>query len=211
MPREAREKKLYSYYHIEQHCDQAITVFKTKKNRLMFIETLMKVKEKYNFKLYGVCVKKSGFELVLYDNGSDISKIMKSLSISIAMKYKCDHPDCKVVFKERYKSTILDAKVVSKQLHKLPLCVYLQEGMLDEFLVEDVQVKTCIDCMEKAKEKLEEILESNDMNMEMMLKQKSYRNELIKDFRKTSVLSLKQLGDLFGGISESGISKILSR
>jgi hypothetical protein len=177
----------------------------------MFIETLKKVKEKYNFKLYGVGIKKTGFELVLYDNGSDITKIMKSLNISIAMQYKCDHQDCKVVFKERYKSEMLKPELVSGYIRKLPLCVYLDETMLDTFIVEDTEVKKCIDCMEKAKEKLSELLEMNDMTFEELGKNKSYRNELIKDFRQSSVLSLKQLGELFGGISESGISKILSR
>lgn len=211
MPREAREKKLYSYYHIEQHCDKAIAVFRTKKNRLMFLETLQKVKEKFNFKLYGVGVHKTGFELVLYDNGSDISKIMKSLNISIAMQYKCNDPDCKVVFKERYKSEILKPEQVSNKIKQLPLCVYVDQKLLDTFLVESMEVKKCIDCLQKAKEKMDEILDAEDMTFEAMLKNKGFRNELIKDFRKTSVLSLKELGQLFGGISESGISKILSR
>jgi hypothetical protein len=177
----------------------------------MFLETLKKVKEKFNFKLYGVGVQKTGFELVLYDNGSDISKIMKSLNISIAMQYKCNDPECKVVFKERYKSEILSPDQVSSKIKQLPLCVYVEVDLLDPFLVETMEVKKCIDCLQKAQEKMDEILEAEGLTFDEMLKNKGYRNELIKDFRKTSVLSLKQLGDLFGGISESGISKILSR
>lgn len=211
MPREARAKKLYSYYYIEQKCDKSLVIFRTKKNRLMFLETLKKVKEKYNFKLYGVSVHRSGFELILYDNGSDISKIMKSLNISIAMQYKCDDPDCGVVFKERYKSEMITPSSVSERIKKLPLCVYMSEELLDLFLVEEMPIKQCIDCVDKAKEKLEEILESEGLTFEEMLKNKALRNELIKDFRKTSVLSLAQLGELFGQISESGVSKILSR
>jgi hypothetical protein len=177
----------------------------------MFLETLKKVKDKFNFKLYGVGVHKTGFELILYDNGSDISKIMKSLNISIAMQYKCNDPDCKVVFKERYRSEILKPSEVSSKIRQLPLCVYVEQELLDIFLAESSEVKKCIDCLQKAQEKMDEILEAEGLTFEALLKNKSRRNELIKDFRKTSVLSLKQLGELFGGISESGISKILSR
>jgi hypothetical protein len=62
-----------------------------------------------------------------------------------------------------------------------------------------------------AKDKLMEIIESEGYTFESMLKDKKYRNELIKDFRKQSILSLKELGELFGGISESGISRILKK
>jgi hypothetical protein len=211
MPREAREKKMFSYYHIQQHCDKAIKIFKTKKDKLLFLETLQKVKEKYNFKLYGVAINKTGFELLLYDNGSDISKIMKSLNISFAMKFKCNHEDCKVVFKERYRSEILDGESVELTLKKLPACMYVDEDMLDQIGETDHVENICIECYEKATEKLNKLLIASGVSFDEMLKNKSLRNELIKDFRKQTTLNLSQLGDLFGGLSESGVSKILSR
>jgi hypothetical protein len=210
MPREARVKKLYSYYHIIQSCDKSIAVFKTKHDRLNFLATLGEVKEKYDFKLYGVGISKQGFELLLYDNGTDITKIMKSINISFAMKYKCRHDDCKVVFKERFKSEIIQQDQVDQLKKKLPLCVYIEDHLLDEIKTEEVK-ELCIDCEEKAKEKLTIILEEEGMTFGEMLKNKSYRNDLMKRFRKTSVLNLNQIGDLFGGISESGVSKILKK
>lgn len=211
MPREAREKKLYSYYKITQTCDKNIVVFRTKKDRMLFLETLTNVKEKYNFKLYGIAIKKSGYECVLYDNGSDITKIMKSLNISFAMKYKCHHEDCKVVFKERYKSEILDPKNVDDMIKKLPLCVYADGQLLDTFLLENPKDGDCIDCFEKATEKLKDLIEAESLTFNDMLKNKNLRNELIKDFRKTSTLNLIEIGQLFGGLSESAICKILSK
>jgi hypothetical protein len=44
-----------------------------------------------------------------------------------------------------------------------------------------------------------------------MLLNKAIRNELIKEFRQNSTLSLNEIGDLFGGISASGICKILNK
>ncbi|HCW73194.1 MAG TPA: hypothetical protein DHM90_04710 [Clostridiaceae bacterium] len=48
------------------------------------------------------------------------------------------------------------------------------------------------------------------MSLTELLKEKELRNELILKFRKNSTLSLKELGSLFGGLSESSICKILN-
>jgi DNA-directed RNA polymerase specialized sigma subunit len=44
--------------------------------------------------------------------------------------------------------------------------------------------------------------------MDELLRDKKRRNDLIKVIRKNSSLSLKELGELFGGLSESRISRI---
>ena len=60
-----------------------------------------------------------------------------------------------------------------------------------------------------AKDKLETIATERGLTLDELLKNKSLRNELIRLFRKHSTLSLKQLGELFGNLSESTISKLL--
>jgi hypothetical protein len=210
MPREARIKKPYSYYHISQTCDKDISVFKSKEDKMNFIKTLKSVKEKYDFRLYGVGISKKGYDLLLYDNGNDITKIMRSINISFAMQYKCKHEDCKVVFKERYKSEIITPEIILALKKKLPLCVYMDESLLDECKVEEKK-EECIDCYVKAKEALDGLLEEEGLSEEEMLKDKALRNDWIKRFRKTSLLNLSQIGQLFGGISESGVSKILKK
>jgi DNA-directed RNA polymerase specialized sigma subunit len=210
MPRAAREKKLFSTYQITQSCPD-LKIFSKKKNRLLFIEALMKAKEKFDFKLYGLAMNSKGYEMILYDNGSDISKIMRSINISFTMKFKCENENCEHLFKERYKSTILEPYEIQSNINALDLCVYADEILIDTYLLNDTEAKDCIDCREKAKKKLLELIEAEGHTYESMLKDKTFRNQLIKDFRKTSVLNLKELGELFGGISESGISRILSR
>lgn len=210
MPREAREKKLFSTYHIIQRCPNR-TIFSKKRNRQLFIEALEKAKEKHDFKLYGLAMDKSGYEMVIYDNGSDITKLMRSINISFTMKFKCENEDCDQLFKERYKSHILEACHIQEVINNLDICVYAKEGLIDPYLMNESQVKECLDCKEKAKIKLVEIIEAEGYTYDSMLKDKKFRNQLIKDFRKTSILNLRELGELFGGISESGISRILSR
>lgn len=210
MARVARKKALYSTYHIRQHCPKQ-KIFYNKDDRLIFIEILSQVKAKYDFKLYGLAIDAYGYELILYDNGSDISKIMKSLNISFSMKYKCRHQSCDQLFKERYKSMILEPHCIQNAISNLPICLYGKSEMIDVYQSTDHVEGTCIDCYEKAKEKLLEIIESEGYTFEDMLKKKKVRNDLIKKFRQNSVLSLVELGELFGGLSESAISKILNK
>lgn len=210
MAREARVKALYSTYHIQQCCPKE-KIFISKEDRLIFLTTLQQVKEKYDFKLYGLAIEENGYELIVFDNGSDISKIMKSINISFSMKYKCRHENCDQLFKERYKSLILEPSDIQASIDKLPPCLYSDESLIDAYESQDACVKDCIDCKDRANKKLLEILESEGYTFDSMLKNKKYRNELIKSFRKKSVLSLTELGELFGGLSESAISKILSR
>jgi hypothetical protein len=47
------------------------------------------------------------------------------------------------------------------------------------------------------------------MTLEELLRKKSQRNEMIQIFRQSYSLNLKELGELFGGISESQISRIV--
>ena len=210
MAREAREKALFSTYYIKQFCPEQ-NIFKTKDDRMIFIETLIKVKEKYNFKLYKMSISPNGYEMIIYDNGNDVSKIMKSINISFAMQYKCKHEACKTIFKERYKSQIIDPCDINQEILSLPICAYAPTNLFDPYLIEDVEAGECLDCKEKALHKLMELIDSEGYTFESMLKDKKYRNSLIKNFRKQSILSLCELGEIFGGLSESAISKILSR
>lgn len=211
MARQAREKALYSNYLIKQTNSLNEKIFLNEKDRKTFLSTLETVKRKYNFKLYGVAISPIGYELLLYDNGSDISKIMKSLNISFTMQYKCNHSDCKNLFKERYKSSIIDGSDLINTLANMALCVYVDKQMIDDIDVDNYEKEICIDCFEKAKIKLDEIVSNENITFDELLSNKKWRNSLIKDFRRNSLLSLTELGELFGGLSESGVSKIINK
>lgn len=60
-----------------------------------------------------------------------------------------------------------------------------------------------------AKARLEQILADEKITMEELLGKKSQRNEMIRTLRQNYSLNLKDLGELFGGISESQISRIV--
>lgn len=61
----------------------------------------------------------------------------------------------------------------------------------------------------EAEARLEQLLEHEKMTMKEFLRKKPQRNETIRTFRQNYVLNLKDLGELFGGISESQVSRIV--
>lgn len=211
MTRVAREKKLFSFYKISQNCMSGIEIFKNDEDRKILVNAFLKAKEKHNFNLFGIAIYTSGYEMIIYDNGSDLSKIMKSINISFAMKFKCNHENCGVVFKERYKSEVIPKHKLNEELMNLPYCKYLEQSWIDDLNIETCKKEECIDSLFKAKTSITQMLDDFELSYEGMLKNKNIRNELIKTIRKKSTLSLVELGNLFGGLSESTISKILSR
>lgn len=67
-----------------------------------------------------------------------------------------------------------------------------------------------IDSITRAKETLEYMIEDRNLSMEECILNKDIRNEMIRYLRKNSNLTLKEMGQVFGGISESRISRILN-
>jgi len=260
MPRKARKKAVYSTYYIYQEGKDEL-LFRSDEEKNVFLEVLRKTKKKYNFKLYAFCIHGSFYKLIIFDNGNDITKIMKSINVSYTMRVNNFRNEKGKIFINRFKSKIIDSGKMllefSKNIHLDSIevkachssyCAYFKEedesDLIDtdiilkgiiakdqvkkykmyvnsEELIEDVLCEydfyecvnkdQCIDTIEKARKKLKGILKQKKIIFEKMLSDKKIRNELIKEFRQNSILSLNDIGKLFGGISASGICKILNK
>ncbi len=104
MARKAREKILYGTYLITQTSGTIQPLFRDDRDRTAFLAIVKKVKEKFDFHLYGYCLLAAdGYRLLIYDNGSDLSKVMKALNIRYAMYAKCEGK----LYKDRYKSQLI--------------------------------------------------------------------------------------------------------
>lgn len=68
-----------------------------------------------------------------------------------------------------------------------------------------------IDSIAYAKETLAYMLADRNLSIEECIANKDIRNEIMKYLRKNSNLTLKEIGEVFGGISESRVSRIVSR
>jgi hypothetical protein len=172
---------------------------------------------KFDCKILDYCAQDNEhYHLIIDVNGSDLSKIMKSINIPYAMYAKCDGK----LFKDRYQSRLLEteediidtremiAKQISSSVGFASFCV---SEIIPCTETSSIDCDECISCVNEAYAKLTEIASAESLSVEEILKNKARRNQLIKDFRKASTLSLKSLGELFGGISESSVSKILSK
>lgn len=228
--RQARIKDPYGTFHITQSGGAKRDLFEKDGEREHFLEILRRAQVKFQFKLYAYCLlSDNAYHLVMDLNGADMSKVMKSINIGYAMYLNMDEP----VFKDRYKSTLLkdtgSTLEIVKKLHERgatqeslwnSYCIYDPEKPLRLDWISPItglavtkdqeECRDCISSIDEAQMKLTEVSEETGLTLNELFKQKELRNDLILKFRKSSSLSLKELGVLFGGLSESSICKILN-
>lgn len=233
MPRTARAKDDYGIYYIKQQGIKGNNLFNDDIDRDKFLSILTMSKVKNDFKLYAYCLTNPNeYHLLINANGSDISKIMKEINISYAIYF--NHASS--IYKDRFKSVLIKDKenliLILSQIHELSkkidsiynsYCFYNKENLsntelldkedleslTDDCYLRNTDCNNCIKTLEKGIAKFNEIAQSQNLTKEELLSNKSIRNVLIKQFRKNSTLSLKELGNIFGGLSESAICKIL--
>lgn len=82
MPRQARIKGGFSIYNIIQRGNERKSLFLSDNDRSQFIETLERMKKKYNFLLYAYCLMDNHVHLLIDDNGNDISRLIKSINLN---------------------------------------------------------------------------------------------------------------------------------
>lgn len=270
MPRQAREKGEFSTYHVIQRGNERKNIFLSDDDKLRFLETLARMKAKYNFILEAYCLMDNHVHMLINDNGNDISQILKSINISYVYYFNRIYRRTGHLFQDRFKSELIsDDKYllnVSKYIHNNPVkaglvkkaedylwssyVIYLGKkdnyklidssrilGSLsktqhfairkyadyvseeepdliimdveDDSFVKNGQLTDFIFNIAQAEERLSRMLSNEAISFEELLENVELRNEAIKEIRKNSSLTLKQIGQIFGGISESRVSRIL--
>jgi REP element-mobilizing transposase RayT len=191
-------------------------LFNNDEDRNYFIEILQRTVNKFNCKIIEYCVQDNNiYHLIIDVNGGDLSKIMKSINIPYAMHATCEGK----LFHDRYKShPIANQEALEAIRTEIQQAINLGGGFSSfcgtQILpCESVTVSTCKDCIstkEAAFDKINLVANDNQISVGELLKDKPLRNQLIKEIRQTSTLSLKTIGQVFGGISESTVCKILN-
>ena len=214
MARKARGATPEGVYHIQQRSTNQRNLFESDEERMKFLQILNETKLKYGIKLYAYCLEDPNtYHIIIHANGSDLSKLMKSLNIAYAMYVGFDGP----LFKDRYKSMLIDSActyeaIKSEVVHpksKEMSCFNSDPLYCDDENPFEMICTPCLKTSDEAFVKLQKRAESHQLTVDEMLGDKALRNALIIEFRKSSLLTLKDLGLLFGGLSESSVSKIL--
>ena len=108
MPRQRRKKGEYNTYHVIQRGNERKNIFLFDEDRERFIETLLRMKEKYNFLVYTYCLMDNHYHLIIYDNGNDISQLMKSINTSYAIYFNRVYKRCGHLFQDRFRSELIE-------------------------------------------------------------------------------------------------------
>ena len=250
MARKAREKSLYSTYWIEQTCT-VVDFFASDEERSYFLGCLGRTSRQYGYYIIGYRLDSCGYHLIIYDNGNDITKIMRTLNIEYALKVNREGFKLKSRFKSKRLldnthlleaisqiSTDSDCNPYNSYSHQcvteghmvhdtIAMAIFShnretytafikkQISLLDEVIPQNIMEpsceKQCIKTYQEGTIQLEALLTEKKIAREQMLADKKLRNALIHYFRKNSLLTLKEIGLLFGGISESAISKLIKQ
>ncbi|MEI6297819.1 MAG: transposase [bacterium] len=220
MARRARIKEPFGFYYVHQTGGGERPLFLDDADRKRFLEVLRHAQRKFGFRLHAYCVLSADeYHLVLDVNGSDLSSVMKSVNIGYAMYVRSEHP----LFKDRYISRPLaDEAEVREQMRRIhrptdtvfnSWCHYDAAVPIPLDWIAPPQT-TCHDCIRtlpEARRHLDRIARDGGMEARGLVEDLDFRNQLIRDFRRQSTLSLKEIGQLFGGLTESSVSKILNR
>ncbi len=273
MPRHARLKGEFSVYHIIQRGNERKSLFFSDDDRFRFLETLLRMKKKYNFLLYAYCLMDNHVHLLIDDNGNDISTLVKSINVSYVHYFNRKHKRCGHLFQDRFKSELVDDDgyllEVSRYIHNNPVKAQMvtkpsqyqwssyniytggvkdKSGLIDkerillsfsnnrsrafqkymefvgteegnqvnvmdveEPMGEDNNNDKFIKTMEDGRVKIKEMLERNEISYDELNSHIIFRNKLMREIRRNSSLTLKQIGELCGGVSESRVSRILTK
>lgn len=217
MPRTARIKDAYGTYYVTQHSSGCRALFQDNRDRQYFIDLLQRTVNKYNCRILDYCAQDDeSYHLIIDVNGGDLSKIMKSINIAYGMYAICEGK----LFKDRYVSEPITGDSMLKDVRQRIKGASTVSGGFSSFCVSEIhpcvtsdhdQCTDCLSTLEATYDYLESVARSNSITLQVLLKDKYKRNELMKEIRRNSTLSLKAIGTVFGGLSESTVCKIISQ
>jgi len=208
MARKARIKDAYGRFHVRQAGGGVRPLFRDEADRSRFVDEVKRAQRKFGFRLLGCCLTgPDEYHLVLDVNGTDLSSLMKSLNIAYALYAQCEGP----LFHDRYQSWPLSTDAEVRELiDRFPSTTGPEDALSAGVTDPAPSCRECLRTLDDAQRHLEKIARGDRTASDALVADRNRRNALIRDFRRMSTLSLKELGQLFGGLSESSVSKILN-
>ncbi|ARK32383.1 Transposase IS200 like protein [Halalkalibacter krulwichiae] len=133
MPRKPRTKSRSGIYHIIQRGVNQQVIFEDEEDKVRFLETLKRYKEKCQFELYGYCLMNNHVHLLLKEGEEPISMIIKRISSSYVYWYNQKYDRYGHLFQGRFKSENVEDRAyflsVLKYIHQNPLKAGLAQSV----------------------------------------------------------------------------------
>lgn len=216
MPRTARSNQNGSVLLVTQSSTQPM--FESNEDRDHFLTMLNVSKQKFKFEIFAYCLlSDNSFELLVKTPHMNISKIMSSFLITFT-NYK--KPQGKL-FTQRFKSkpitTINDLKSILEKVNKPAQSPYNSYCVYHKLTTSPLALLTsfdeaCFECDVKTlTEQLNNFLLEHECTLEDVMANKSLRDECVFNLYQTTMCSLKEIGELFLGLDQSSISKIVKK
>ncbi len=107
-----RAQRVYynnAVYHISIRGNNRQMILKEEKDKIEFLKTLNKFKERFKFRLFGFVIMDNHAHLVIESNGLiNISKIMQAITLSYSQKFRHKYNYTGYVWQGRFKSNIIE-------------------------------------------------------------------------------------------------------
>lgn len=107
----ARQKRLLftkAVYHVCIRGNNRQYVFREKEDKISFLESLSKFKERFGFKLYGLVLMDNHPHMIIETSDSmSISKIMQAIALSYSFKFRRKYGYTGYVWQGRFKSNVI--------------------------------------------------------------------------------------------------------
>jgi putative transposase len=137
MPRKARVKTTESIFHVICKSITEVSLFRDVDDKKRYLSLIKKYKTLYKFKIYGYCLMDNHSHLMIDANGSDISKVMHGINFSYALYFNKKYKREGHLFKDRFKSKIVDnekyLKTLSLYMHNNPRSIVEYRTCPDEY------------------------------------------------------------------------------
>lgn len=223
MARQARKDLKTNVFSISQQSDEKL--FTNNADREALITIIQQAQDNFGFLVYAYCLLDDyQFKLIINTKKQSISKIMQSIGVAYAHYRNAN----KKLFPRRFKSKALyssdDVMAEINNIHVKGKSTYNSYCVVSKKVKQSIDWLTPIDqqpiifmeqvaqaTSEELRLILHDFLKKHDCDMETIQSDKELRNECIVRLRQQTNCSLKQIGLLLGGLSESTISKILKK
>jgi len=127
MARKARLKSDGAIYHIMCKSISEVDLFRDDEDKAKYLSLIKKYKDLYHVKIYGYCLMDNHSHLLVYANGTDISRVMHGINFSYARYFNKKYKREGHLFKDRFKSKIVNSdrylRTVSLYIHNNPTAI----------------------------------------------------------------------------------------
>lgn len=137
MPREARQRREQGMHHVVVQGRRLEKIFALTEDKELYLDTLLRYKQKTGVTLYAYCILENHAHLVLREaREEDISSFMRRVGVSYAYWYRRQHPEWppgRELFRGRYMSEPIESEErlleTVRYVHQEPVRLKLAKAM----------------------------------------------------------------------------------